>query len=592
MTDKFLKDGEYQLGSAVGRGAVATVYRAFSRSRQEDVAVKVLSPVYADEPWFRKAFLHEGSLLAGLHHPHLLEVYDCAEEGGLTYISMRLAGLGTAKQWLAFRAWSADPAWVARCLSGVAAALDCIHEQGCLHLDVKPGNILMGEGGWPWLADFGIAQAPFEPLPQAGSPSGTPAYMAPEVVLGGAPAPAADQYSLAAAAYELLTGERPSPARSLAERVTELRDAPSSLDLAAAQPTLRPILARALAADPEARFSRAGELATAFSGAAEDLRRFDRHSRWQLIGIAPLATVVAALLIAQPFAQAIPGIVIRLDAGALAAFAVVAGREIRQGTGRSVSSDTATRPQKTFGRAVWALLAIQLAVVPLLRFSQSEGLVTANAAREGLWLMLAIMIAAAGAGGWLVLPLAGRWARALAELLVVHDTLPGGVPPSPRTANRVELIRALVLMGIGLGVVLLAGMLALDAPRDAIVSPAGDLLAAIVLSAASLLCVVLVVALCSARLRAWRMALGWLIERWLFGVILPERQDLLVERQFSLGAYALDLIELLAGCTASLLIPATLTHLVGGSGNPAGSVGLACALILLAERARRMYVGA
>src|SRR5579884_4234542 len=93
-----LRDGEYELRGVLGRGGMATVYRAFARSLETEVAIKVLAPRLARDPGFRERFHDEARSLAGLHHPNLIEVYHYGEEGDLVYLVMRLVGGGTLKE--------------------------------------------------------------------------------------------------------------------------------------------------------------------------------------------------------------------------------------------------------------------------------------------------------------------------------------------------------------------------------------------------------------------------------------------------------------------------------------------------------------
>src|SRR5262249_12483972 len=196
LVGRSLNDGEYLVREVLGRGGMATVYRAYSRSLETDVALKVLSPSMAVNLELRDRFHQEARLLSRLLHPNLLTVHYFGEEGEIVYIAMRLVRGGTLRDRLNAMGGTLDLVSAARLVRGVGDALQAAHDADVVHLDVKPSNVLLGRADWPLLADTGIAEV-IEPARTAGKRqiAGTPAYMSPEQCRGDAVAGSSDQYS-------------------------------------------------------------------------------------------------------------------------------------------------------------------------------------------------------------------------------------------------------------------------------------------------------------------------------------------------------------------------------------------------------------
>ena len=197
----------YLLGDVIGRGGMADVYRARDQVLGRSVAVKVLRVITADEA-ARARFTTETRTLAALNHPGLVTVLDAGTDGATPYLVMELVEGATLAD--SCRGTPLDGPTVAAMGAQIGGALQYVHDNGIVHRDVKPGNILLGVDGRVLLADFGIARltADAARLTATGYTIGTAAYIAPEQVRGATIGPATDVYSLGLVLLEALTGER------------------------------------------------------------------------------------------------------------------------------------------------------------------------------------------------------------------------------------------------------------------------------------------------------------------------------------------------------------------------------------------------
>ena len=259
------KLGRYQVTDQIGKGAAAYVFRAYDPDLNREVALKVLPVSRRDEVSFVERFRNEAQAVARLSHPNIMPIFDFGEDKGFAFIVTRYVTGGTLHERMGEKT---DLPSVIAYLTPVADALDYAHRQGVVHRDIKPANVLLDEDLTPILADFGIAvvlEAEAR-LTRDGMIMGTPAYISPEQVMGKAPDPRSDIYSLGVLLYELLLG-RPlfkteSQAATLLAHVHEPVDLSEDSELGLS-PELKAVLLAALAKDPQDRFQTAGELSEA-----------------------------------------------------------------------------------------------------------------------------------------------------------------------------------------------------------------------------------------------------------------------------------------------------------------------------------------
>ncbi|HEY6074798.1 MAG TPA: serine/threonine-protein kinase, partial [Anaerolineales bacterium] len=196
--------GPYCIVEQLGRGGVATVYKAYHPSLDRNVAVKVLNPAFNEDRELIERFEQEARVVARLGHPNIVPVYDFAEHAGRPYLVMKYIDGETLKERLARGALSNGE--IVAVVSSMGAALSYAHRQGILHLDIKPSNVLIEADGSMYLADFGLAhivQDAERTLPSDWV-MGTPQYISPEQAMGIAALDAGtDIYSFGVMLYEM-----------------------------------------------------------------------------------------------------------------------------------------------------------------------------------------------------------------------------------------------------------------------------------------------------------------------------------------------------------------------------------------------------
>lgn len=261
--------GNYRIVEQVGRGGMATVYKAYQASLSRHVAIKVLPAFYAEEPAFLERFHQEAITVANLRHPNIPAVHDSGEEDGTTYIVTEYVDGGTLADHLGE---PITPSGCVAILRPIASALDYAHGRGVIHRDIKPSNVLLTKEGTPLLSDFGIARIVSDArgITRTGVSVGTPEYMAPEQAMHSHVGPAADIYALAVMAYEMLTGRVPFSAETpMAVILAHLHSPlplPRERNPSLSEP-IQDVLLKGLAKKPEDRHRAAGEFVTALEAA-------------------------------------------------------------------------------------------------------------------------------------------------------------------------------------------------------------------------------------------------------------------------------------------------------------------------------------
>jgi hypothetical protein len=291
--------GIYEVRARIGRGGMGEVYLARDTRLGRPVALKVLPERFALDERFRERLLRESRLAASLDHPHVVPVYDAGEADGRLFIAMRYVD-GVDLKALLRDAAPLAPERVVEIADQVAEALDAAHLRGLVHRDVKPSNVLLDQQGdrdYAYLADFGLTHSPAAAGPADGQFMGTVDYVAPEQIRGEVVDGRADQYALGCLLFECLTGSLPFRDRSdVAAIFAHLEESPpvASERNDALPPAVDPVLARAMAKDPEQRFDSCRELVAATHDALGLAPPPRRRGRWLAAALA-LAVIVSAI---------------------------------------------------------------------------------------------------------------------------------------------------------------------------------------------------------------------------------------------------------------------------------------------------------
>lgn len=310
----------YQPIRRIASGGMGTVWCALDRTLDRNVAIKLLATAYANDELAGRRFTREARTAARLSgHPNVVTIYDVGRAlpsdevpSGRPFIVMEHLPGGTAAD--ALRTGELDQPTILTWLGQAAAALDYAHRHGVIHRDVKLSNFLLDLRRVLHVADFGIAQLGTEDtLGSAGEVMGTAAYLAPERALGRPATESSDRYALAVAAYELLVGERPFPAKHFAAQARQhVEDPPprASLRNPALPPALDAVLARGMAKHQDERFASATELVAAIGNALSPARPkpapvlppqpvsvYRRRGRARIAAVAALAAMLLGVAV-------------------------------------------------------------------------------------------------------------------------------------------------------------------------------------------------------------------------------------------------------------------------------------------------------
>ncbi len=262
--------GKYRIVEPIGKGGMGLVFKGYRPDLNHYAAIKILPTHLAEQLGFEERFAREAQTIAQLNHPNILSIIDFGrDDDGLTYLVTKYV-TGSPLSDRVGRPM--ELALVLRYLDQIAAALDHAHGRGFLHRDIKPANILIDEGDWVLLADFGLAKllAGREDVTDPELAVGTPAYMSPEQASGAAVDYRSDIYSLGVTLYEMLTGQRPfqaeMPTAVILKHIFEQPAPPRQVNPALPE-GVDAVLLKSLAKTPADRFSSAGELARSLTQA-------------------------------------------------------------------------------------------------------------------------------------------------------------------------------------------------------------------------------------------------------------------------------------------------------------------------------------
>jgi hypothetical protein len=295
--------GRYTIRGFLGAGAMGAVYRAHDTELARDVALKCVAHTADGLDDARVRLKREAQAMARVDHAAVVRIYDVVADGDQLFVAMELVDGGTLAEWIAERprSWRETVALFVIAGHGVAAA----HGVGLVHRDIKPANVLVDRHGHAHVSDFGLARAfdqRDEPsarpspdlvatdLTSTGGIVGTPAYMAPEQLAGGAVTAATDQFAFCVSLWEAVAGERPfhgsgTGAAALASLLEETRAGRVAKPPRPIPRRLDRALRRGLAAEPDRRWPSMAALVAEL----ESIMRRRRTSRWIALGVVGVA---------------------------------------------------------------------------------------------------------------------------------------------------------------------------------------------------------------------------------------------------------------------------------------------------------------
>ena len=257
MVGETLSD-RYELQELVGTGGMSSVYKAHDRLLARTVALKVLHQQYTDDEDYVERFRREARAVAALSHPNIVTVIDRGEHGDRQFIVFEFVDGENLKQ-LVQRSGPLPVETALELGTQVARGLGFAHEQGLVHRDVKPQNVLLNGNGEAKVTDFGIARSldVKQGMTQTGTVLGTSDYIAPEQAQGQSVDGHTDVYSLGVVMYELLTNEVPFPGENfVAVAMRHINEPPPPVrdKRPDVSPRLEAAIQRAMAKDPADRF--------------------------------------------------------------------------------------------------------------------------------------------------------------------------------------------------------------------------------------------------------------------------------------------------------------------------------------------------
>ena len=263
----------YRLIERLGSGGMGSVYRAYHEAMKREVAVKILALDFADDPQYVARFNREAETLVQLEHPHIVPIYDYGTYQKFSYIVMRLLMGGSLEDKLR-QGQPFELAQVHRIFEQVTSALQYAHEQGIIHRDIKPNNVMLDSAGYAYLTDFGIAKLVYETgqFTTTGTTLGTPMYMAPELWKGEQSSVKSDIYGLGILLYQLLVNKlpftAPTPFALMDKHLHEMPQ-PISVQRGDTSDGLDAVIWQSLAKLPEERFDNVQAFYASFANAIQ-----------------------------------------------------------------------------------------------------------------------------------------------------------------------------------------------------------------------------------------------------------------------------------------------------------------------------------
>ena len=262
--------GRYEIIEVVGKGGMATVYKARDNLLNRYVAVKVLKDEYAKDEVFVKRFRTEAQSAASLIHPNIVSVFDVGEDNGINYIVMELLDSKTLKDYIEEKGPLSSELTL-KIAAQVASALEAAHKAHIVHRDIKPQNIMLNKNLVAKVTDFGIAKVTntsTATITSFGKTMGSVHYFSPEHAKGGYTDAKSDLYSLGVVMYEMATGKLPfdadSPVSVALKHIQEEPVPPIEVNPSVSKP-LNDIILKAMRKSTATRYQTASEMLTDIS---------------------------------------------------------------------------------------------------------------------------------------------------------------------------------------------------------------------------------------------------------------------------------------------------------------------------------------
>jgi serine/threonine-protein kinase len=323
--------GNYRILERIGRGGMATVYKAYQPSLERNVAVKVIHEMLAaEDEQFQKRFQREAKSVAALRHPNIVQVYDFGTEDDVPYMVMEYLEGTTLKaelKGLAERGETMEWEEVNRVFKAVAGAVDYAHSQGMVHRDLKPANVMLTSKGDVVLTDFGVARiVGGTQYTATGMIAGTPAYMSPEQGKGERGDARSDIYALGIILYEMLTGQVPfeadTPWAIIVKHISDPLPLPRELNPALPEKAEQVIL-KALAKTPDDRYQSAADMVAALNDTmVGETRVIEGATGETVVHVEAAAAPVQVPTLIPPRSRGVPAWVWAVGGTILGAFVV------------------------------------------------------------------------------------------------------------------------------------------------------------------------------------------------------------------------------------------------------------------------------